>query len=175
MRKKGFTLIEVIMVIALMGIVMLIFSPLLSAFVGAQDRLHNQSKVDSRLNEVVEFIKRDVRNAKSATDLGGEPIEVFDVDSVPGQKVVIYTIDLDGNSKYVQYALDDSNLKLNSSSTFAGLSSASRSTVLSDIEDCEFKYEDKILLFYFKIDVPERLEGKIRNEVRDVGITRINL
>ena len=60
MKKSGFSLIEVITVTAIMGIVMLIFSPMIDAFVGAQDRLYNQSKVDSRLNEVVEFIKRDV-------------------------------------------------------------------------------------------------------------------
>ena len=174
MKKSGFSLIEVITVTAIMGIVMLIFSPMIDAFVGAQDRLYNQSKVDSRLNEVVEFIKRDVRNARSIgssgdSELEGEPVGVFD----GGKKVIIYTTDLDGNSKYIQYAVDGSDLKLNSTDSFT--TTTGSTVVLSNIETGEFKYQDKILLFYFKIDLPERLEGKVRNEVRDVGVTRINL
>jgi len=183
MKKSGFSLLEIIVVTAIMGIVMLIFSPMINAFIGAQDRLYNQSKVDSRLNEVVEFIKRDVRNARS--DIGTNAIEVFpdkdsDIENDPclaegvvGEKIVIHGVDLDGKSKDIVYFLDGSDLKLNTG--------GNSSTVLSSVEEGEFKYKDKILLFYFKIDVPDRLNGKndedrkIRNEVRDVAITRINL
>lgn len=186
MKKRGFSLIEIILVTAVIGLVMLIFSPMITAFIGAQDRLYNQSKVDSRLNEVVEFIKRDVRNARSDSNLGGEPVGVYnlsdnllpsgkDDDVEYGQKVVIYTTDLDENSRYVQYTVDGNKLKLKSDSTFGNLAAASSTTVLSNVEEGEFKYQDKILLFHFKINLPERLEGKIRNEVRDAGITRINL
>ncbi|UUV19142.1 type II secretion system GspH family protein [Fusobacteria bacterium ZRK30] len=179
MKKSGFSLVEIILVTAVIGLVMLIFSPMISAFTGAQDRLYNQSKVDSRLNEVVEFIKRDVRNAKSDSDLGGEPVGIFDSDDTLitdgsiGKKVIIKTIDLNGNPKFIQYAVDGTTLKLNSTDTFT--TAAGSTVVLSNIEMGEFKYQDKILLFYFKIDLPDRLGGKIRNEVRDVGITRINL
>lgn len=179
MKKSGFSLIEIITVTAIMGIVMLIFSPMINAFIGAQDRLYNQSKVDSRLNEVVEFIKRDVRNATSDSNLAGEPVGVFDdsgtliTDGSIGKKVIINTTDLNGNSKYVQYAVDGSDLKLNSTDTFS--TTTGSTVVLSNIETGEFKYQDKILLFHFKIDLPDRLEGKVRNEVRDVGVTRINL
>ena len=157
---------------------MLIFSPMINAFIGAQDRLYNQSKVDSRLNEVVEFIKRDVRNAKSSSSLRNESVGIFDDDGLldegtAGEKVIIYTIDSGGNAIYIQYALEGSDLKLKIGSAINDL--GNNSTVLSDVEKCEFKYKDKILLFYFKIDVPEKLEGKVRNEVRDVAITRINL
>lgn len=182
MKKSGFSLVEIILVTAVMGVIMLIFSPMISAFIGAQDRLHNQSKVDSRLNEVVEFIKRDVRNARSIGEIGdgeleGESVGIFD----DGNKVIIYTTDFDGNPKYVQYTIEIPNLKLKSGDTFGNLATAASTTVLSDVEEGEFKYQDKILLFHFKIEIPERLKGKngkkdkIRNEVRDVGITRINL
>jgi len=179
MKKKGFTLIEIIMVTAVMGIVMLLFSPMIDSFIGAQDRLNNQSKVDSRLNEVVEFIKRDVRNAKSNSNLGDEPVGIFADDSLlsdgsTGKKVIIYTIDLEGDTKYTQYLLEDNKLKINTSDDFND-SLSGGTTLLSNVEEGEFKYQDKILLFYFKIDIPDRLDGKIRNEVRDVGITRINL
>ncbi len=192
MKKKGFTLIEIIMVTAVMGIVMLMFSPLISAFIGAQDRLYNQSKVDSRLNEVVEFIKRDVRNARSDSNLGGKPVGVFinkdgddkeddlSDEGTTGKKIIIYTTDLNGDPKYVQYALEDNKLKIKIENDFDS-NLTGGTTILSDVEIGEFKYKDKILLFHFKIDIPERLEGKdgkkdkIRNEVRDVGITRINL
>jgi len=184
MKKSGFSLVEIIVVTAIMGIVMLIFSPMIDAFMGAQDRLYNQSKVDSRLNEVVEFIKRDVRNARSNSSLGGEPVGVFDVsdnlllsgkddDVAYGQKAIIYTTDLEGNTKYIQYAVDGNTLKLNSTDSF--IKDVGSTVVLSNIKEGQFKYQDKILLFYFKIDVPDRLKGKVRNEVRDVGITRINL
>ncbi|MCS5420343.1 MULTISPECIES: PulJ/GspJ family protein [Psychrilyobacter] len=173
MKKSGFSLIEIITVTAIMGIVMLIFSPMIDAFTGAQDRLYNQSKVDSRLNEVVEFIKRDVRNARS--NPGGEPIEVFDnntdnnliTDGSTGKKIIIHGVDFNGVSKDIEYYLDDTDLKLKVTT--------SSSIILSNVEEGEFKYKDKILLFYFKIDLPDRLEGKVRNEVRDVGVTRINL
>jgi len=180
MKKSGFSLLEIIVVTAIMGIVMLISSPMINAFIGAQDRLYNQSKVDSRLNEVVEFIKRDVRNARSVgkstdSELKGEPVRVFD----NGKRVIIYTTDLNGDPKYVQYTIDGSNLKLKDGDSFTTL--GKNSTILSNIEIGEFKYKKRILLFHFKIDIPKRLEGKdgkkdkIRSEVRDVGITRINL
>ena len=169
MKKNGFTLIEIILVTAVMGLVMLIFSPMIDAFIGVQDRLYNQSKVDGRLNEVVELIKRDVRNARSDSSLGGEAVEVYE----NGKKVIIYTTDLNENLKYVQYAIEGSDLKLNSTDTFT--TTTGSTVILSNIETGEFKYQDKILLFHFKIELPERLDGKVRNEVRDVGITRINL
>lgn len=184
MKKNGFSLLEIIVVTAIMGIVMLIFSPMIDAFMGAQDRLYNQSKVDSRLNEVVDFIKRDVRNARSSSDLGNEPVGVFDSsdnlinDNSVGKKVIIYTTDLNEKSKYIQYALvknslDLYDLKLNSTDSFK--KTTGNTIVLNNIETGEFKYQDKILLFHFKINLPTRLKGKVRNEVRDVGITRINL
>jgi len=186
MKKRGFSLLEIIVVTAIMGIVMLIFSPMINAFIGAQDRISNQSKVDSRLNEVVEFIKRDVRNARSIgesddEELEGEAVKIYNDDIAIsngiGNKIIIYTTDLEGNSKYIQYILEGEELKLKSSDTFEELSETSNKSViiLSNVEKCEFKYEDKILLFYFKINIPEKLKGKIRNEVRDVAITRINL
>jgi len=180
MKKKGFTLIEVIIVTAILGIIMLIFSPLIHSFIGAQDRLYNQSKVDSRLNEVVDFIKRDVRNAKSSSALGGEPIGVFDgaghliIDGSEGKKVVIHGVDLDGNSKYIEYEVNGTDLKINSSDTFP-MATTGGGIILNNVEVGTFKYKDKILLFHFKIELPDRLKGKIRNEVRDVGITRVNL
>ncbi|MGB6128521.1 MAG: type II secretion system protein [Psychrilyobacter sp.] len=178
MKKNGFSLIEILVVTAIMGIVMLISSPMINAFIGAQDRLYNQSKVDSRLNEVVEFIKRDVRNSRSDSSLGGEPVGVFNDDTLlsegtTGKKIIIYTTDLNGNPKYVQYTIVGSDLKLKDGDSFTTL--GDNSIILSNIKIGEFKYQDKILLFHFKIDVPKRLEGKVRNEVRDVGITRINL
>jgi hypothetical protein len=166
-------------VTAIMGIIMLIFSPMISAFLRAQDRLYNQSKVDSRLNEVVEIIKRDVRNGRSSGSLGGEPIGVFDdtnhliTDGSVGKKVVIRTVDLTGNPKYIQYTVDGTKLRVNSEDTFSITTGGS--IILSDVEMGEFKYDDKILLFHFKIKVPDKLDGKVRNEVRDVGISRINL
>ena len=159
---------------------MLIFSPLIHSFIGAQDRLYNQSKVDSRLNEVVDFIKRDVRNAKSSSDLGGEPVGVFDdsgnliTDGSVGKRVVIHGVDLDGNTKYIQYTIDGTELKIDSTDAFV-LSTTGGGIILSNVEIGTFKYKDKILLFHFKIELPDRLKGKIRNEVRDVGITRVNL
>ena len=39
MKKRGFSLLEIIVVTAIMGIVMLIFSPMINAFIGAQDRI----------------------------------------------------------------------------------------------------------------------------------------
>jgi len=178
MKKRGFTLIETITVVAIIGVIMLIISPMISSFIKSQDRLYNQSKVDGRLNEVVDFIKRDTRNAKKDSKLGGNPIGVFDSDGnlitngSTGTTVVIKTVDSDGKDKYVQYKFVENKLNISAKSTYSSLGVGK--TILNNVKIAEFKYEDNILLFYFKIDIPKRLEGKIRNEVRDVGITRIN-
>ena len=181
MKKSGFSLVEIIVVTAIMGIVMLIFSPMIDAFIGVQDRLYNQSKVDSRLNEVVDFIKRDVRNARSIGVVGdgkleGESVRVFD----DGKKVIIYTYTkIDSETpkekhRYVQYLIENNKLKIKVKNNFDSTLTGG-TTILSNIETGKFRYQDKILLFHFKIDLPDRLKGKIRNEVRDIGITRINL
>ena len=179
MKKSGFSLIEIIIVIGIMGIIMLIISPMIGTFVEVQDRFYNQSRVDSRLNEIVDFIKRDVRNSKNSSYLGGKPVGVFDksgnliTDGSVGKKVVIYTKTLDGDKKYVQYTLNKKELKLKITENF--VLSNGGTTLLTNVADVEFKYKDKILLFYIKIDVPDRLEGKVRNEVRDIGISKANI
>jgi prepilin-type N-terminal cleavage/methylation domain-containing protein len=193
MKKSGFSLLEIIVVTAIMGIVMLLFSPMINAFIGAQDRLYNQSKVDSRLNEVVEFIKRDVRNARSSSELGDEAVKVYNNNMAAGKnagnKVIMYTYtekkegtppELVKKHRYVQYLLENNKLKIRVENYFDSTLTGG-TTILSDVKIGEFKYDDRILLFHFKIDVPKRLnplndkDKKIRNEVRDVGITRINL
>jgi prepilin-type N-terminal cleavage/methylation domain-containing protein len=171
MKNKGFTLIEVLIVMSILGIVMLMFAPLINSFLGAQERVYNQSKVDGRLSEIVDFIKRDVRKARTRS--GNDPIEVFNetgdkiTDGSKGVKVVIHGEDLDGVSRDIQYFIEGTELKLNTG--------GNNSILLTNVEEGSFKYKDKILLFHFKIKLPDKLDGKIRNEIRDIGITRVNI
>ena len=190
MKKKGFTLIETMIAITITIMIMAMIGPMVNAFIRVQDRLTNQSKVDGNLNEVIFFIKRDMKNAKNDGDvgnLGDKPAGVFDVngnlllEGDVGKKVIIFTdteeIDdvtneLVRKHRYVKYEMVGDELKVGVSSDFANFSNST--TILDNIEDVEFKYKDRILMFYFKLAIPDRLDGKINSEVRDIGITKIN-
>jgi prepilin-type N-terminal cleavage/methylation domain-containing protein len=69
MNKRGFTVIETLVAVAILAIVFLLSSPLIRSFTMISRRVQMQKKVDHEFAIVTKFIKSKVRSAKNSRDL----------------------------------------------------------------------------------------------------------
>ena len=61
MRKKGMTLIESVVAIALLGVIFLLVAPLINSFGKVKSRVHTQKEIDAEFSVVSEFIQKKVK------------------------------------------------------------------------------------------------------------------
>ncbi|ADO82279.1 prepilin-type N-terminal cleavage/methylation domain-containing protein [Ilyobacter polytropus] len=71
MNKRGFTVIEALVAVAVLAVVFLLSSPLIKGFGMVSRRVQMQKKVDHKFSVVTKFMKSKVRSAKNSRDLSG--------------------------------------------------------------------------------------------------------
>ncbi|WP_319204809.1 prepilin-type N-terminal cleavage/methylation domain-containing protein [uncultured Ilyobacter sp.] len=71
MNKKGFTVIEALVSVAILAVVFLLSSPLVKGLGMVSGRVQMQKKVDHEFAVVTKFLKSRVRSAKDNRDLSG--------------------------------------------------------------------------------------------------------
>jgi len=202
MKKRGTTLVEMLVVVALLGVIFLMFIPLIGSYSDLHQRMRTQSKVDNRLKEVTEIIKRRVRGAKSHNRLGNQPIAIFSTsgsslalqapsDTTTGSVIVINEYDIRSDEwQFLKFQVQDNKLKVsslvrgeNEGSTvtdedfnnFIKNTGTANDNLLNNLEFGSFSYSHRILKFHFTIDIPESLEGKLDNDIVDTATTRIDI
>jgi Tfp pilus assembly major pilin PilA len=173
MKKDGFTIIETVIIMGILSIVIMIFSPLLKNFIGLESYMEKQSEIDRRPREVIEIIKRDVKNSRKNSKLNNCSILVLDNDNKllngeKGKKVIIYTETIDNKLLYVIYEIKEDYLVVNTSENYTEESGST--AILRGIDEGYFRYKDNILLIYIKLS-EELLQGEfLNNEIREVAI-----
>lgn len=68
MKRKGFNLIEMIIVGAIIGLVFLLTAPLVKSFGMVNERIRVQNEVDREFAVVSKFIKKQVRSGKNTRE-----------------------------------------------------------------------------------------------------------
>lgn len=128
-NKKGFTMVELVIVIAIMGIVFTAISSFLinniKTFHRAEDQIHTQHNAQSAINIIVD----NIMGAK-----GIQSLIPYEGNSI---KNVIFTItDSEGNNKYVEYSFDKSNKTLSwgQGSNWAAISTHEYAKNIKDFE-----------------------------------------
>jgi len=69
MKRKGFNLIEMLIVGAIIGLVFLLTAPLVKSFGMVNERIRVQNEVDREFAVVSKFIKKQVRSGRRTTEL----------------------------------------------------------------------------------------------------------
>ena len=200
MKKKGMTIIESVVAIALIGVIFLLVVPIIDSFGVVKNRVKTQKEIDREFSNVNEFIQKKIRSAKvtgtSSNELGRyvgvyslfDESNFFDnnvADGTEGNVLFLEIPDEDGNPEFVFFILEDGELKYrqgitgdnevlmnNLSTTVSGASLKNYSS---------FKFNKGIVIYHIKLDLTnytygdEDYEGKIRGALRGSASTRIDI
>ncbi|WP_321329290.1 prepilin-type N-terminal cleavage/methylation domain-containing protein [uncultured Ilyobacter sp.] len=202
--KKGLSIIESIVAVAILAIVMLLMSPMVKNYGMVHDRINLQNRIDYEFGKTLEIIKRKVRAARIDDSISGKDAveeidttgktmeysgETYNVTSelrlvVPNSDNEA-SGDLDKN--YIAFRIIelDGKMKLlyitDPGAYISGLYEGAPVEVISYLEEGEFKYKNGVVLIYLDLDVDtmtgESIEGNrnILDKIRDAAVTRINI
>jgi prepilin-type N-terminal cleavage/methylation domain-containing protein len=187
MKKKGFNLIEVIIVGAILGIVFLIVSPLIKSFGMMSSRVNVQNEVDREFAVVSKFIKKQVRSGRKTGDYDNvDYAGVFNnyenlysytdensfFNSTTTTDSMLFIEVPDGSdSKFEFFIHDSTNKQLKYSEDF---DSSSEEVLMENVEDASFQFEDGVVTFFIDLDVGD-YEGKIKDSIKESAVSRINM
>ncbi len=194
MRRIAFTIIEMVVAVAVISIIFLLSAPLVKSFGMINERVSIQNDVDREFAVVTKFIKKQIKAGKrTEKDAGGNSdikyagvfSEYTDNESeffnnVLGEdekgNVLFIEIpyeDADGSdeSKFVFFIYDDVNKQLKYTEDFE---SDSEEVLMDGLEGAWFQFKDGVATFFIDLDVGE-YEGKIKDSVEDSALSRINI
>ena len=183
-KEKGFTLLELMLAIALIAILAGIVYPYFNGVIQNHKRMLEMNRVDASLSKGIEIIKRAARGSKSSSLLSGKAMEVSS-----GGAVLVINVPESGGSdeyveEYVRFRLKDDGLYVSrgdDTSSFGSESELIPNVVVTDggtqVSKFDYNSDNGILTMYFKISVAktgdEETQANTR-EVRDSAVTRIN-
>ena len=195
MKKKGVTLLETVLSIALIGVIFLLVTPVIKSFGKVNTRVMTQKKIDNEFSSVNEFIQKKVRAAKRTGKSSGGVIDpnyigVFSSfssdasvffsdgsdgnpknnvdDGSKGSVLFLEVPDTSGNSDFIFFIFQDNELRYREG--FGG----TNEILMRDVEDASFKFQENILVYYVDLNIGS-YEGILRDSLRSSASTRIDI
>lgn len=106
MKKKGFTIIEMIIALAFLGVIATIFTPIITGSIlkvkdsqkYSKDTFSTQTYVENQINEVGEYIKnKDTDPAKTKIEelINNNRLKELEIQNVFGEKIHLYRLTVD--------------------------------------------------------------------------------
>lgn len=180
MKKKGMTIIESIVTIALLGLIFTLVAPIIRGFGKVNNRVKTQKEIDREFANINEFIQKKVKSAKSS-DGSGEYAKVFEsLSDFPGTStsqegdVLYFQVPIESTSPdevlFIFDKTDVSNKKLQYSKDAGN----NKETLMENLADATFKFQEGIILYHIDLDIGE-YEGKLRSSFKGSASTRINI
>ncbi len=178
--KKGITIIEVIVSVAILGIFFLLIAPSIKSYRGIKERVEIQKEIDKRISIVDELIQKKIRGAKEVSNISGSYVGVytsFDSSTFDfsgnligheGSVLYLEVTNSTGNTEDVFFIFEDNKLKYRE-----GINGINE-TLLDKVEKVTFKIQDGIIIYFIDLDV-EDYEDKTKNSFRSAASTRIDL
>ena len=198
-KKMGFTLIELIVAIAILVIMVLMVAPLMSSISKTNKRTEEFNRLDINVGRTIDVFKRAVRssqpiesgwtpngvpttgqaiylavdkNAGKSSSVTTAPAILI---NVPKEEILGSGIYL--NEKVVFYydTSNTSNKKLMLNSTTGTIMSTSQAvTLVENVLDANFGYSQNIATIYLKVKLDPKDDTRFK-EIRDAAVTRINI
>ena len=193
-KKDGFTLIELMVAMAILVIMVLMVAPLMSSISKSNKRTQELNQLDINVGRTIDVFKRAVRGSQPilnnwvitnsaiylAEDREATPIEdtnittsKFIVINVPKE---ISENDYKDEKVIFYYDSDDKELVLNS--TTGSAMSITRPVILvKNVLDANFGYKNNIATIYLKVKLDSKEDDATARfkEIRDAAVTRINI
>ncbi len=188
-KKRGVTIIEVVVAISLLGVMFLMVVPLIRGYDRVDDRVKMQNKLDSEFSVVSNFIKRRVRVAKKTDSSWSSYAGIFkgitsdsstffdttnQVSDAKERAPVLFLQVPDyesGNTEFEFFIFDEVEKKLKYQQGFG----STPETLMESLSSASFSYREGVVTFFLEVDVGEELEGKIRNSIGDSVVTKIDI
>lgn len=178
-NKKGFTLIEVMIAVAILAIIGAMVAPMLQTL----NRAHNQemavNRIDNSLRKTVDIIKRTARSAKAngvtpaiVVNNNGRQV-VMNVPIEEGNAIVNTTVvfDCTGTAGTQGGTITVRSWQENEAEPITV------DIIADNVLNANFRYRNSVLTMWVRVDVNnngENFDWKIR-EIRDSAVTRIDL
>ncbi|WP_319371430.1 prepilin-type N-terminal cleavage/methylation domain-containing protein [uncultured Ilyobacter sp.] len=200
--KRGLSVIESIVAVAILAIVMLLMSPMVKNYGLVYDRINLQNRIDYEFGKTLEIIKRKVK-ASRIIDTGdlasvANAIEIRE-DLTTSPKIIselrllVPNDTLSEDKNYIAFRIEENSagerrlVYVTNPKTASGVtivSTAPEGTpveLIEYLEDGGFEYKNGVVLIYLDLDIDrmtgENIEGKrnIQDKIRDSAVTRINI
>lgn len=192
-KKKGFTLIELMVAMAILVIMVLMVAPLMSSISQSNKRTQELNQLDINVGRTIDVFKRAVRSSKpieGTWSVTGSAIYLANKDggkvsttssvaivvNVPREETVNSGIYVD---EKVVFYYDGTTKKLmlnstttNTTSGFIGISNPVE--LVEDVLAASFGYDDNIATIYLKVKLDTKDDTRFK-EIRDAAVTRINI
>lgn len=181
MRKKGFTIIETIVTVALLGVIFLLMTPLIRGFGSVNNRVKTQKEIDREFANINEFIQKKIRSAKEIGNTSGSYAGVYssfdsstfdfsgNLTSQDGSVLYLEIPDTSGTSQDTFFIFEDNQLKYRE-----GISPGATETLMNNVATATFRYQEGIILYYIDLDIGE-FEGRLRSSFKGSASTRIDI
>jgi len=204
MKRKGFNIIEMIIVVAIIGIVFSLTAPLVKSFGMVNERIRVQNEVDREFAVVSKFIKEEVRSARRTSksldvdvkyaaifNLNGEDFDSFsdliletELDEDTGTISALST----GSVLFLEIPCEESDDGSDDDSKLVFLffedsqlryiedfDDSTEEILMENISDGSFELStDGVVTFSIDLDVGD-YEGKIKDSIRESAVSRIDL
>ncbi len=189
MKNKGFTLLELMIAIAILAILISMLGPLFSSITKANKKSTELTRLDLTLGRTIDVFKRTIRSSKdySTGTFGGNTSGVaiyisdlngqIDTGVTSGVAIVANVPKIEGGTlkeDKVIFYYDSTNKKLMINSTesklgnFSGVTNPT--TLVTGVENAHFEYKENIAIIELKVKV-----GDTEKIIREAAVTRINI
>lgn len=201
MNKKGMTLIESVVTIAILGVIFLLVTPLIRTFGRVDNRVKTQKEIDTEFSVVNEFIQEKIRAAKSSSsttsyariysievDIDGETVPDFSeglpnfistntanevTDGTDGNILFLEIPNSEGDSKENFFYINSEKIDDSIVKSLGYQKGTSYETLINNIEDASFKFDNGIVVYYINLDIGDN-EGKLKDSLRGSASTSID-
>lgn len=196
MKKSGFTLMELIIAIAIFLIIMSMMTPLFRSISKSNEAAQDINELDLNLGKSIDLFKKAVRSSQpiSGTVWNTSGVAVY-LSTITGGAIsnptgnatsssIVINVPRErpvGSGAFVDekviFYTSGTSLMINSTfdpakSNFVGVTEP---TVLVErVQAVEFKYSKNIVTIYLKVQLGKKDTAKFK-EIRDAAVTRINM
>ena len=182
MKKKGMTIIESVIAIALLGLVFLLVAPLVKSFGRVNNRVKTQKEIDKEFANINEFIQKKIRSAKDITG-SGQYAEVFDSSgsSTSGDGVELRPqIPIAGKTTpdSVSFIFEKDNNDDPDGFLKYKQNSGNKETLMEKVEKASFRFQEGIIVYSIDLNIDEyEKDGKkrLRDTFKGSASTRIDI
>ncbi len=193
-KKDGFTLIELMVAMAILVIMVLMVAPLMSSISQSNKRTQELNQLDINVGRTIDVFKRAVRSSKpieGTWSVTGSAIYLANKDggkvSTTSSVAIVVNVpkEISANNyrdEKVIFYYDSANkrLMLNSTDdeTLSDFSSVGGEVLLTkDVLDASFGYSNNIATIYLKVKLDSKEDDATARfkEIRDAAVTRINI